>query len=77
MDALLNNPWFQANGLMVASLVAALAAGYFVWQIAAIATYPRTLLGDAHPFEGQRRDELRGGNGASESRSQRCAAASW
>jgi tight adherence protein C len=62
MDALLNNPWFQANGLFVASAVVALAVGWFSWQMARIVTYPRNLLGDSHPFERQRRDELRAGS---------------
>lgn len=62
MDALLNNPWFQANGLFVASAVVALAVGWFSWQMARIVTYPRNLLGDSHPFERQRRDEIRAGS---------------
>jgi len=62
MDALLNNPWFQTNGLFVASAVVALAVGWFSWQMARIVTYPRNLLGDSHPFERQRRDELRAGS---------------
>ena len=62
MEALINNPWFQANGLLVASAAVAIAAGWFCWQLLAIVTYPRQLLGDSHPFEQQRRQELRAGN---------------
>ncbi len=62
MDAILNNPWFQAQGLFVPSLIIALAVGLFCWQMLAIVTYPRNLLGDTHPFELQRRQELRTGN---------------
>ena len=62
MDALVNNPWFQSNGFLVASIMIALAAGLFSWQLMAVVTYPREKLGDTHPFERQRRDELRRGN---------------
>ena len=62
MDALLNNPWFQLNGWMVASAIVAGAAALFCYQLLSIFTYPRDLLGDTHPFERQRRDELRAGN---------------
>src|SRR6266480_2086949 len=62
MDALLDNPWFQLNGVFVASGVVALAAGWFCWQMMRIVTYPRELLGDTHPFERQRREELRAGS---------------
>ncbi|HVT26968.1 MAG TPA: type II secretion system F family protein [Lacipirellulaceae bacterium] len=62
MDAILNNPWFQAHGLLVASVILAFAVGLFCWQLVAIVTYPRDLLGDAHPFERQRRQELRAGS---------------
>jgi tight adherence protein C len=62
MDALLNNPWFQSHGLLLASFVVALAAGLFCWQLLAIITFPRELLGDTHPFERQRREELRTGS---------------
>jgi tight adherence protein C len=62
MDALLNNPLFQSNGFLLASILWALAVGWFCWQIMAIVTYPRERLGDTHPFELQRRQELRAGN---------------
>jgi tight adherence protein C len=62
MDVLINNPWFRSNGFLAASIVVALAAGLFCWQLLAVVTYPRDRLGDAHPFERQRRDELRRGN---------------
>ncbi len=62
MDALLNNPLFQSNGLLLASILWALAVGWFCWQIMAIVTYPREQLGDTHPFELQRRQEMRAGN---------------
>ncbi len=62
MDALLNNPLFQSHGFWLASFVVALATGLASWQFLAIATYPREKLGDAHPFERQRREELRAGN---------------
>jgi tight adherence protein C len=62
MEALLNNPWFQLNGVYVASAVLALAVGWFCWQMLRVVTYPRDLLGDTHPFERQRRDELRAGS---------------
>jgi len=62
MTALLNNPLFQSHGFWLASFVVALATGLVSWQFLAIASYPRDKLGDAHPFERQRRDELRSGN---------------
>jgi tight adherence protein C len=62
MDALLNNPWFQSNGWMVASAIVAIAAAIFCYQTLSVFTYPRDLLGDSHPFERQRREELRAGN---------------
>jgi len=62
MEFLLNNPWFQSSGFLLASCVVALAAGYGCWQFLAVATYPRERLGDPHPFERQRREALRAGN---------------
>jgi tight adherence protein C len=62
MDALVNSPWFQANGVLLASAVLALAIAYGLWQFMAIVTYPRDRLGESHPFERQRREELRAGN---------------
>jgi tight adherence protein C len=62
LDTLLNNPLFQSHGFWLASLLAALATGLGCWQFLAVATYPRDKLGDTHPFERQRRDELRAGN---------------
>jgi len=62
MDMFLNNPSFQANGFLLASVVVGLAVGYFCWQLLAVLTYPRDRLGDSHPFELQRREELRAGN---------------
>lgn len=62
MDALLNNPLFLSNGFLLASLLWALAVGWFFWQIMLIVTYPRERLGDTHPFELARREEMRAGN---------------
>jgi tight adherence protein C len=62
METLLNNAWFQSNGFAVASLVIAVAVGWFCWQLMVIVTYPRQLLGTSHPFELHRRTELRGGS---------------
>lgn len=62
MDTLLNNPVFQSSGFLLASAVVALAAGAIGWQLLAVFTYPREQLGDTHPFERQRREELRAGN---------------
>jgi tight adherence protein C len=62
MSALLNHPMFQSNGHVLASILVALAIGYTCWQILTILKYPRERLGDAHPFERQRREELRAGN---------------
>ena len=62
MDALLNNPLFQSFGLLAASLLWALALGWFCWQIMTIVTQPRNQSLDTHPFELQRRDALRSGN---------------
>ncbi|MEX2092222.1 MAG: type II secretion system F family protein [Pirellulales bacterium] len=62
MDMLLNNPSFQSNGFLLASVVVGLAVGHFCWQLLALLTYPRDRLGDSHPFELQRREELRAGN---------------
>jgi tight adherence protein C len=62
MEALLNNPWFQQHGWIFASIVVAVAAAWACFQLLSIATYPRNLLGDPHPFERQRREELRAGS---------------
>lgn len=62
MDALLNNPWFQHNGWMIASLFMAAAVAVCSYEVLSLATYPRDLLGDSHPFERQRREELRSGS---------------
>lgn len=62
MDALLDNPMFQENGFWIASALWALALGWFCWETLSILTYPREKLGDTHPFELQRRAELRAGN---------------
>ena len=62
MDALSNNPWFQLNGWLVASALVAVAAAWLCYQVLSIVTYPRDLLGDTHPFERQRREELRAGS---------------
>jgi tight adherence protein C len=62
MNVLLDNPSFQANGFLLASAVLAGAVACLVWQLIAIVTYPRERLGTMHPFEHQRRSELRAGN---------------
>jgi tight adherence protein C len=62
METLLNNPMFQSSGYLLASILLGLAVGYAFWQFATVLSYPRELLGDRHPFELQRRDELRAGN---------------
>jgi tight adherence protein C len=62
MNALINHPLFESSGYLLASLFVALAVGYALWQILAIVSYPRELLGDTHPFERQRREELRAGS---------------
>jgi hypothetical protein len=62
MDALLSSPWFQTYGVFVASLLWALAIGWSCWQILSIVTHPRVQLRETHPFEFQRREELRAGN---------------
>jgi tight adherence protein C len=62
MDALLNNPTFQLYGHVLASLVLALAVGWFCWHLLSVVTYPRDRLGDSHPFERQRRETMRAGN---------------
>jgi len=62
MNALLDNPVFQSSGFLLASAFVALAVGYLCWQFLAIVTYPRDLLGDSHPFERQRREDLRANN---------------
>ena len=62
MDALLNNTWFQENGWMIASALVAAAVAWFLYQLLTVVTYPRDRLGDSHPFERQRRADLRAGN---------------
>lgn len=62
MQFLLDNPTFQASGYLVSSLLLGIALGYALWQLFAVLAYPRDQLGDAHPFERQRREELRAGN---------------
>lgn len=62
MDAFLNSAWFQANGWLLPTALVALAAGWFGYQFLSVLTYPRNLLGSTHPFEVQRRTELRAGN---------------
>lgn len=62
MEILTNNPLFQSTGFLLASLLWALAVGFFCWQILAVMSYPREKLGDSHPFERQRREELRAKN---------------
>lgn len=62
MEALLNNPWFQLNGWLIASATVAIAVAWWGLQLMSLATYPRELLGDSHPFERQRREEIRRGS---------------
>jgi Flp pilus assembly protein TadB len=62
IDALLNNALFQSSGFLLASALWALAVGWFCWQITSLVTYPRVQLSETHPFEFQRRQELRSGN---------------
>ncbi len=62
MEALQNNPWFQANGWIFACAVVAFAVAWFCYQFISVLTYPREVLGDRHPFERQRREELRRGS---------------
>jgi tight adherence protein C len=62
LETLLSNPLFQSYGYLLASAFVALAVGLICSQFLALATYPRQQLGDSHPFERQRRDELRSGN---------------
>ena len=62
MNTLLNSPWFQTNGWMIASALVAVAAAWACYQVLSVLTYPRDLLGDNHPFERQRREELRAGS---------------
>lgn len=62
MDYLLNNPNFQANGYLLPSLLLAAAVGYAIWQLFAVLAHPRDQLGESHPFERQRREELRAKN---------------
>ncbi len=62
MDFLLNNPTFQSIGYLLPSLLLGLAVGYAIWELFAILAYPRDRLGESHPFERQRREELRSRN---------------
>jgi tight adherence protein C len=62
MEPLLDNPLFQSSGFILASCAVALAVGYGCWQLCTIITQPRERPGDSHPFERQRREELRAGN---------------
>jgi pilus assembly protein TadC len=62
MESLLNIPYFESNGHLMASAVAALAVALFCWQLIAVLTFPRDRLGAAHPFELSRREELRAKN---------------
>jgi tight adherence protein C len=62
MNALTNNPWFIENGWVVPCALLALGVAVFVYEIASQVMYPRELLGGTHPFELQRRGELRKGN---------------
>src|SRR6476659_3150953 len=62
MSIVLNNPVFESSGYLLASILLGLAIGYACWQFFAVLAYPRDRLGDSHPFERQRRDELRAGN---------------
>jgi tight adherence protein C len=62
MSFLIDNLWFQENGVWLASSLLGAAVGYFCWQFLAVLSYPRGRLGDSHPFERQRREELRAGN---------------
>lgn len=62
MQFLLDNPTFQASGFLLSSLLLGAALGYGLWQLFAVLAYPRDQLGESHPFERQRREELRVGN---------------
>ena len=63
MTALLNNPLFQSQRLSAGvARRGAWPSAMSCWQFLAIVTYPREQLGDTHPFERQRREELRAGN---------------
>ncbi|HEX3601350.1 MAG TPA: type II secretion system F family protein [Lacipirellulaceae bacterium] len=62
MNALLNSSWFQAYGFLFASALVGFAVAWCFYQLTSIVTYPRDLLGDSHPFERQRREELRAGS---------------
>jgi tight adherence protein C len=62
MSLLINNPWFQLNGYLLASILLGMAVGYACWQFFAVLSYPRDRLGDSHPFERQRREEIRANN---------------
>lgn len=62
MSSLLNNPWFESNGYLLASILLGVAIGYFCWQFLSVLSIPRDRLGESHPFEQQRREELRAGN---------------
>jgi Flp pilus assembly protein TadB len=62
MEALLHNPLFESSGHLLASVLLGFAVGGACWQFLAVLTYPRDRLGDTHPFERQRREEMRAGN---------------
>ena len=62
MQTLLDNPLFQANGYLLASLLLGGALGFAIWQVFEVLAYPRVLLGGKQPFELERREKLRGGN---------------
>jgi tight adherence protein C len=62
MDAFLNSSWFIANGWAIASTMVALAVAVCSYGLLTLATYPRELLGDSHPFERQRREQLQKGS---------------
>ena len=62
MDAFFSSTWFIANGWMIASTVVALATAMTSYSLLSLATYPRNLLGSEHPFEQQRREQLRAGS---------------
>ncbi len=62
MEILLNNPTFQSSGYLLSSVLLGAALGYGLWQFLAVLSYPRELLGESHPFELERRKQLRDGN---------------
>jgi Flp pilus assembly protein TadB len=62
MDALVHSSWFMAMGWLLASTVVALATAVASYELLSLATFPRDRLGDSHPFERQRREQLRAGS---------------